>query len=144
LEVDIPRELDVSPLEELFPDIALKQPTSQTILMVYRSLLDHVQTIGSLNVRLEESRSENVRKEVELDQTLQEQDVRLKELEQSLSSRVAEVEHLKEENRQLCSLCGLSSPSSFPSHILLQRQSETPWKMSASVSASPTQHPLRK
>ena len=109
LEIDIPAELDVSPLEELFPDATLKQPTTQTVLMIYRSLLDHIHSISSLNARLEETRAESVRKEVELDQTLQEQDMRFKELEQNLSSRQAEVEYLKSENKQLCSLCDFGS-----------------------------------
>jgi DNA-binding Xre family transcriptional regulator len=42
-----------------------------------------------------------MRKDVELDQALQEHDVRFKELEQSLTMKSSELDALKDENKKL-------------------------------------------
>src|ERR1700761_9596848 len=102
LEVDLPPEMDVDQLERLLPDVQVKQPNQHNILAVYNTLLEQSGTISTLNLELEELRSESIRKEVELDQTLQDQDVRFKDLEQSLNSKVAEIDGLREQIKQLC------------------------------------------
>jgi TolA-binding protein len=104
IEVELPSDFDVDQLAEMFPNVQLRQPNSQTIAMVYKSLLEQSHSIHTLNLQIEEMRSENMRKEIELDQTLQEHDVRFKELEQNLSLKSSEVDSMKRQNEELCSL----------------------------------------
>lgn len=102
LDIDLPQNMDIEQLEQLVPGVQLKHPNNQTIVLVYEALLDRYRSVNALNMQIEEMRSESVRKEVELDQTLQDQDVRVKDLEQALSSKASEVENLRLQNRDLC------------------------------------------
>jgi nucleoprotein TPR len=102
LEVDLPDDMDFARLEELLPDNPLKQPTAQSTLVVYNYLLEQSREVQALNIQLEEMRSDSMRKEVELEQTMQEHELRFKELEESLSLKSNEAGTLKDQNKQLC------------------------------------------
>ncbi|EUC62051.1 filament forming protein TPR/p270, putative, partial [Rhizoctonia solani AG-3 Rhs1AP] len=72
-------------------DVDLAQPTSELLFTAYRALLG-VQ---------EETRSEIVRKDVELEQAIQDHESRLNELESKLDESRQETEHERQKNSEL-------------------------------------------
>ncbi|CAE6407335.1 unnamed protein product [Rhizoctonia solani] len=72
-------------------DVDLAQPTSELLFTAYRALLE-VQ---------EETRSEIVRKDVELEQAIQDHESRLNELESKLDESRQETEHERQKNSEL-------------------------------------------
>lgn len=97
LELELPSDIDVDQLEELLPDVSPSKLTPDAAVQLYKFILDQARAINDLGVQLEQSQSESLKKEIELDQTLQDHDMRFKELDDALSSRSAEVERLNKE-----------------------------------------------
>ena len=88
--VSIPDDLDFDYLSKLLPDVSFETPSPDTILSLYRLVVTQAVNLESAFHDLEESRAENERKDVELDQALQDR-------ESSASSLEAQVKGLQEE-----------------------------------------------
>ena len=105
LTIVTPEDLDVDTLSSLVPDADLSEPNSEVIISIYRLLLQHVADLNSTQRQLDESRAEVEKKDVELDQALQDRESMSKELEQSQESAHVELEKCKREKDQLGTHC---------------------------------------
>ena len=103
--VVIPEDLDFDALSSLIPDLDLSTPNSDTIVSVYRLLVQQATELSATQRELDESRAEVEKKDVELDQALQDRESASKDLEQTLESAQVELEKYKQERDQL----GMSS-----------------------------------
>ena len=88
--VSIPDDLDFDYLSTLLPDVSFETPSPDTILSLYRLVVTQAGSLETANLQLEETRAENERKDVELDQALQDR-------ESSVSSLEVQVKGLQEE-----------------------------------------------
>ena len=88
--VPIPDDLDFDYLSKLLPDFSFETPSPDTVLSIYRLVVSQAISLESALHDLEESRAENERKDVELDQALQDR-------ESSASSLEVQVKVLQEE-----------------------------------------------
>lgn len=88
--VPIPDDLDFDYLSRVLPDVSFETPSPDTVLSLYRLVVTQAVGLESALHDLEESRAENERKDVELDQALQDR-------ESSVSSLEAQVKCLQEE-----------------------------------------------
>ena len=101
LTIVTPEDLDVDTLSSLVPDADFSEPNSEVIISVYRLLLQHVADLNATQRQLDESRAEVEKKDVELDQALQDRESMSKELEQSQESAHVELEKCKREKDEL-------------------------------------------
>ena len=101
LTIVIPEGLDIDALSSLVPDADLTAPNSEAIVSVYRLLLQQVADLNATQRELDESRAEAEKKEVELDQALQDRESLSKDFEQSLESSHVDLEKYKRERDQL-------------------------------------------
>ena len=101
LTIVAPQDLDVDILSSLLPDADLTAPNTEVVISVYRLLLQHVAELNATQRELDESRAEVEKKDVELDQALQDRESMSKELEQSQESVHVELEKSKREKEQL-------------------------------------------
>ena len=88
--VSIPDDLDLEYLSRLLPDVSYESPSQDAILSLYRLIITQAGDLDGALRDLEESRAENERKDVELDQALQDR-------ESSVSSLDVQVKALQEE-----------------------------------------------
>ena len=88
--VSIPDDLDLEYLSRLLPDVSYESPSPDAVLSLYRLIVTQAGDLDSALRDLEESRAENERKDVELDQALQDR-------ESSVSSLDVQVKALQEE-----------------------------------------------
>jgi nucleoprotein TPR len=88
--VTIPDDIDFDYLSTLLPGVSFDVPSPDTILSLYRLVVTQSLNLETALHDLEESRAENERKDVELDQALQDR-------ESSVSSLEAQVKGLQEE-----------------------------------------------
>lgn len=84
--VPIPEDIPLNSLTELLPDTPLDAPTPEAIVFIYKVLLAQAGDISSITSELEEARSQLTRKDVELDQAVQDRESAVAELEQSVDS----------------------------------------------------------
>ena len=99
--IEIPDDLDIESLQNILPDTSLSSPTPESILQLYRVLLAQVVEADSAQRALEEARAEGERKEVELDQALQDKESLSKDFDASLESLQSELKEVKHERDQL-------------------------------------------
>lgn len=99
--VQIPPDLDIDTLSHILPDVSFSKPDPETVLAVYRLLLAQVADQDDNRRDLEELRAEVERKEIELDQAIQDGETRTKDLEESLATLQKEASTVKEERDQL-------------------------------------------
>ena len=99
--IEIPDDLDIESLQNILPDTSLTSPTPESILQLYRVLLAQVVEADSAQRALEEARAEGERKEVELDQALQDKESLSKDFDASLESLQSELKEVKHERDQL-------------------------------------------
>ena len=86
IHISIPQDIPLEPLSNLIPDTALDSLTPESIIHVYRLLVAQAADLASATSELEESRAQIVRKDVELDQALQDKEGAVSELEKSIES----------------------------------------------------------
>lgn len=119
--VPIPPDLDVDMLSHILPDFSFAKPDPETVLAVYRLLLAQVADQDDTRRDLEELKSAVERKEVELDQAIQDGETKTKDLEDALQTLQKEVGTIKVERDQLGahlhSSFATSLYTSFFSHV---------------------------
>ncbi|KAI0647815.1 hypothetical protein C8Q79DRAFT_924901 [Trametes meyenii] len=101
LTVHIPEDLDFDALSSLLPDVNLTTPTSDALISLYRLLLAHVHDSEAAQREVEETRAEIQRKDVELDQALQDRETATSELEATVEAVQKELAQVKEEKHAL-------------------------------------------
>ncbi|KAF7966387.1 hypothetical protein HWV62_38883 [Athelia sp. TMB] len=99
--LELPEDIDVDSLQEILPDVSISSPSQDAIVSIYRILLAQVQDGDALSRELEEARAEAERKDVELDQALQDKESQAKEYEASLEAMQKDTNNLKQEKEQL-------------------------------------------
>ena len=104
LTVDMPEDIDVDALSTLLPDTRLETPTPETILHLYRLVVSQALDTEAAHREMDETRAELSRKDVELDQALQDKETATKDLEETLESVQTELEQVKKEKEEI-SMC---------------------------------------
>ncbi len=99
--VNIPEDVDFDALSALLPDVNLSNPAPETIVSLYRLLLGQVADTDAAQRELEDARAEIQRKDVELDQALQDRETATSELESTLEAVQKELAQVKEERDAL-------------------------------------------
>jgi nucleoprotein TPR len=95
--VPVPDDLDLEYLSRLLPDFSFETPSPDAILSLYRFVVSQaVDFDGSLR-DLEESRAEVERKDIELDQALQDRESSVSSSETQIKSLQEELARVKEE-----------------------------------------------
>ena len=126
--VPVPDDIDLEYLSRLLPDFSFETPSPDAILSLYRFVVSQaVDFDGSLR-DLEESRAEVERKDIELDQALQDRESSVSSFETQIKSLQEELARVKEERRTFgksvarlrsgyscCDICYLLYPFSLAS-----------------------------
>ncbi|KAF8582854.1 hypothetical protein K439DRAFT_123735 [Ramaria rubella] len=86
IHLDLPHDIPLESLSTLIPDTSLDAPSAETILHIYKLLLAQAADLASATSDLEDARAQIVRKDVELDQALQDKESAVAELEQSVEA----------------------------------------------------------
>ena len=97
----LPSDFPVERLNALFPGASLAAPTPDVILSVYKFVLDQTAELNQTTRALEESRADVVRKEVELDQALQDHEGLLNEQRSQMEELSRELAQVKLEKNEL-------------------------------------------
>src|ERR1700733_9670618 len=90
LTVAIPADVDVDSLSNIVPDASLTSVSPETVVLIYKVLLAQSLQNDAAQRELDEARAEAEKKDVELDQALQDREGLSKELETSLETVQAE------------------------------------------------------
>lgn len=99
-DLEIPSDIDIESLQSILPDVSLTSPSPDSILSLYRLLLAQVENADAIQREIEEARAEAERKDVELDQALQDRESLTNDLEKSLDSLQNELKEVKQERDQ--------------------------------------------
>ncbi|KAI6030410.1 hypothetical protein F5J12DRAFT_800153 [Pisolithus orientalis] len=109
LAIPIPVDVDVEALSNLIPEVSFTNPTPDTIVSIYRLLLAQVAETDATHRDVEELRAEVERKDIELDQAVQDGESKSKDLESSLESAQTQLNALKTERDELANSRDTSS-----------------------------------
>ncbi|KAF8265884.1 hypothetical protein EI94DRAFT_1734451 [Lactarius quietus] len=101
--VTIPDDLDFDYLSRVLPDASLESPSPDTILALYRLVVTQALSLETALHDLEESRAENERKDVELDQALQDRESSVSILETQVKGLQEELTKVKQDRDTLAS-----------------------------------------
>lgn len=119
--VPIPPDLDIDTLSHILPDVSFAKPDPETVLAVYRLLLAQVSDQDDTRRDMEELRAAVERKEIELDQAIQDGETKTKDHEDALETLQKEVSAIKEERNQFGAwphmFCTANLYPFFPSRV---------------------------
>lgn len=99
--VPIPDDLNLEYLSRLLPDISFEAPSPDSISSLYRLVVSQAVDLDGAHRDLEESRAENERKDVELDQALQDRESSVYSLEAQAKALQEELAKAKQERDTL-------------------------------------------
>jgi nucleoprotein TPR len=97
----IPADIDVETLSNHLPGVSLTSVSAESIITLYKTLLAQVSQFDAVQRDLDEARAEAERKDIELDQALQDRESLAKDLETSLETAHSEVGKLKLERDEI-------------------------------------------
>lgn len=100
LTLSLPENVDASIIQTLLPDFDISKPTSDSIIALYRALVQQANTIDEVSQDRDAARAEAQRLEVELDQALQDQDVQSSQLRSNLEEVQSELAEAKRQKEQ--------------------------------------------
>ena len=106
--VHIPEDIDTDSLSDILPDIDFSSPSPEAIANVYRILLNQALEGRSITQELDEARAEIEKKEVELDQALQDKESVAKDCEAQVESIQRDLAQVKQGRDQLGIICCLA------------------------------------
>jgi nucleoprotein TPR len=99
--VAIPDDLDLENLSRLLPDVSFETPSQDAVLSLYRLVVSQAVDLDGSIRDLEESRAENERKDVELDQALQDRESSVFSLEVQVKTLQEELTKVKQERNTM-------------------------------------------
>jgi nucleoprotein TPR len=99
--VNIPEDIDFDLLADLLPEEQLESPTPDTILSLYRLVVAQASAVDANQKEMEEARAEAQRKEVELDQALQDREAASKEVESVSETFQHQLQQLEKEKQEI-------------------------------------------
>ncbi|KAI9435095.1 hypothetical protein H4582DRAFT_2080017 [Lactarius indigo] len=118
--VPIPDDLDFDYLSRVLPDVSFETPSPDSVLSLYRLVITQAVSLESAHHDLEESRAENERKDVELDQALQDRESSVSSLESQVKGLQEELTKVKQDRDALA-----SSKSNLESQISTMNSSQS-------------------
>ncbi|KAH9056279.1 hypothetical protein EDB87DRAFT_1637584 [Lactarius vividus] len=118
--VPIPEDLDFDYLSRVLPDVSLDTPSPDSILSLYRLVVTQAVGLENAHHDLDESRAENERKDVELDQALQDRESSVSSLETQVKGLQEELTKVKQDRDALA-----SSKSNLESQISTMNSSQS-------------------
>lgn len=101
LTISIPEDIDEDVLSEIIPDATLTALTPDDVVALFRAVLSQAANIDSMARERDEIRAELERKDIELDQALQDKETSSKDLEDSAESVHEELNQVKRERDEL-------------------------------------------
>jgi nucleoprotein TPR len=101
LQVALSDDIDEDALSKLLPEINLTSLSSDDVVSIYRLLLSQLISLDSAQRERDEARADTERKDIELDQALQDKETLSNDLEASVESAHKELHLLKQERDQL-------------------------------------------
>lgn len=101
LVLTLPDDINEEVLSSLFPDTILTSISAQDVVALYRLLVAQVTIRDIAERERDDVRAELERKDVELDQALQDKESLSKELEANIEASNEELDKLKEERNHL-------------------------------------------
>lgn len=101
LHLAIPDDINLDVLSTLLPDAQLDAPSADTIVTLYRLVLAQASDSDLLHRELEETKAELQRKDVELDQALQDRESAVRELETVSDSLQNELNQARQEKEEI-------------------------------------------
>ena len=99
--ITLPEDLDEDQLSEILPDINLSSISPEDVVTLYRTLLTHAVNLDAVERERDEVRAELEKKDIELDQALQDKESLSKDLESSVETVHEELAQVKRERDQL-------------------------------------------
>ena len=99
--VDIPDDINLEALTAKLPDVNLANPSPETIAAVYRFFVEQVEQTEFVQRELEETRADIERKDVELDQAIQDRETATSGMETVLDRVQKELSQVKQEKDAL-------------------------------------------
>ena len=120
LQVTLPDDIDEDALSKLLPEINLVSLTSDDILSIYQLLLTQLTNLDSAQRERDEARADTERKDIELDQALQDKESVSSDFERSAESFHQELLLVRRECDQLGSYHTLFAEYLSYSFIYLQ------------------------
>ncbi|KAJ7758135.1 hypothetical protein DFH07DRAFT_772602 [Mycena maculata] len=103
LTVFIPSDIDLDTLSNLLPETSITSPNPESIIDLYRRLIDLATKFDATVRERDEDRAEAEKMAVELDQALQDREAMSRDLEGSAENLQAELKQVKQERDQLLS-----------------------------------------
>ena len=101
LQITIPDDVDEDSLSELIPEVNLTSLSSDDVLSIYRLLISQLVNLNSAQRERDEARADAERKDIELDQALQDKESLTNDFEASVGSVHKELQQVKQERDQL-------------------------------------------
>ena len=101
VHIDIPEDISLQDLSTLIPVSSLGAPSPEAIIHIYRIILAQAADLASATTELETARAQIVRKDVELDQALQDKESAVSELEQSVEAAHSELRTVTSQREEL-------------------------------------------
>ena len=99
--VEIPEDIDFESLTAQLPDVNLANPSPETIAAIYRFFVEQVEQTEFVQRELEETRADIERKDVELDQAIQDRETATSGMETVLDRVQKELSQVKQEKDAL-------------------------------------------
>lgn len=99
--IPIPIDIDIDALANIIPEVSFTNPTPDTIVAVYRLLLAQVAENDATQRDLEDARAALDRRDIELDQTVQDGETKSQDLESALESVQNELNAVKNDRDQI-------------------------------------------
>ncbi len=141
ITLTVPEDIDLDVLSSLLPDMSLETPSVDTILALYRLVLDQVADIDTKQQDLDEARAEGEKKDVELDQALQDRETLTSDLDTQIHSLQDELKQVKQERDALC-MWRSAFQAALLTYFLVSSQSDLQTqisRLSSTSSASSTE-----
>lgn len=101
LTLTLPEDIDEDSLSDLLPDTNLTSISSEDVVALYRLLVNQAINLDATERERDEARGELERKDVELDQVLQDKESSAKDLEASVETVQEELNQVKKDRDQL-------------------------------------------
>jgi nucleoprotein TPR len=131
--ITLPDDLDFDTLGTILPDVSLTSPSADAIILLYKAVLAQASQIEATQRELEDARAEAERKDIELDQALQDRESLTKDLDGSLEKVQAELNQVRQarddigtrarmhnmtSSNRSCLLCVAASHSALQAEIV--------------------------
>jgi len=108
LTVVLPADIDEDTLSSLLPETNLTSISSEDVIALFRLVVSQVLSLDNSERERDDARAELERKDIELDQVLQDKEGLSKDLEASVEAAIEELTLVKQERDQLGSYLYLS------------------------------------